>query len=110
MAAGLQKQILTVNFSAGMNTKVDPFQRNVSQFALLQNVVFDKDGMLTKRNGFAPLAALGTDYSYLPVSRVWWLMGISVTAKPSMRNSVGMKRCIPLKNFNLAAHSRLKMR
>ena len=37
-------------------------------------------------------------------------MGISVTRNPSILISVGMKRCMPLKNFKSAMHSRLKAR
>lgn len=62
----LQKQALTINFAKGLDTKNDPFQINVGSFLSLNNSIFDVNGRLTKRNGYAQLTSLPVDtYSYL---------------------------------------------
>lgn len=48
----LIKQPVSLSFNQGVQTKTDPFQIPIGQFANLQNVVFTKDGLLQKRNGF----------------------------------------------------------
>lgn len=54
----LQKQSLNINFSSGLDTKTDPFQVPAGKFLTLENSVFDKAGMLTKRNGYQKLSSL----------------------------------------------------
>lgn len=54
----LQKQVLNLNFSQGLDTKTDPFQVQPGKFLNLENSVFDKAGRLTKRNGFGLLSSL----------------------------------------------------
>ncbi len=54
----LQKQAVPINFSLGIDTKVDPKQVQIGKFLALQNSVFDKQGGLTKRNGFPLLTSL----------------------------------------------------
>lgn len=62
----LQKQTVNINFAQGLDKKTDPYQIPIGKFAELKNSVFDSVGRMTKRNGFAPLAALpSTDYSYI---------------------------------------------
>lgn len=63
----LQPQAIAINFSQGVNTKVDKWQLPLGQFSRLTNSIFSKQGMLQKRNGFGLLtvansgaAALGT--------------------------------------------------
>lgn len=48
----LVKQPVNITFAQGVNTKTDKWQLPVGQFASLQNTVFNKQGMLQKRNGF----------------------------------------------------------
>lgn len=48
----LQKQQVTVNFSQGLDTKTDPWQVPIGNFLELENSVFNKQGLLQKRNGF----------------------------------------------------------
>ncbi len=60
-----QKQTVNINFSQGINTKVDPWQVPVGQFELLQNSIFQKGGMLQKRNGYGLLTSQNPDSSYL---------------------------------------------
>lgn len=62
--APLQKQALTINFASGVNTKTDPFQVAAGQFLDLQNSIFDKGGLLQKRNGFGKLGVI-PDASFL---------------------------------------------
>lgn len=54
----LQRQAVTVNFSMGLDLKTDPFQLPVGAFVALDNIVFDKLGRMTKRNGFGGLSPL----------------------------------------------------
>lgn len=62
----MPKQAVNINFSQGLNQKVDPFQIPIGQFARLQNAVFDKGGRLTKRFGYSYLTDLpNTTYAYL---------------------------------------------
>lgn len=61
----LQKQPVTINFSKGIDTKIDPFQVPIGTFLRLQNSVFDKLGRLTKRNGYGQLTALPEDAAFL---------------------------------------------
>lgn len=62
----LHKQSLNINFSKGINTKTDPFHVPAGQFLSLENSIFDKGGMLQKRNGFQALTALSnTSSGYL---------------------------------------------
>lgn len=59
----LQKQPININFSQGLETKVDPFQIPIGKFSILRNSVFNKGGLLQKRNGYGPLAAVGNSDS-----------------------------------------------
>jgi hypothetical protein len=60
------KQPINIDFSKGLNLKVDPYQVPVGNFLSLVNSVFDKVGRLTKRNGFPYLTPLPVDTtSYL---------------------------------------------
>lgn len=54
----LTKQPLNISFNQGLETKVDPYQVPIGKFLSLSNSIFDTQGRLTKRNGFAPLARL----------------------------------------------------
>lgn len=48
----LQKNPININFSQGLQTKVDPYQVPIGQFQALTNTIFTKDGLQQKRNGF----------------------------------------------------------
>jgi hypothetical protein len=54
----LQKQPISINFSAGIDTKSDPFQLPVGKFLSLVNSVFTTAGRLTKRLGFKNITSL----------------------------------------------------
>src|SRR5690242_10017475 len=54
----LNKEVININFAQGLNTKSDPFQVPPGQFLALDNSVFNKGGLLQKRNGFGPLTSL----------------------------------------------------
>lgn len=60
-----QTQNVVINFAQGLNTKLDPFQLPVGQFLSLQNAVFQKGQMLSKRNGYQAIAGAPTSSSYL---------------------------------------------
>lgn len=54
----LQKQPVSINFAQGLETKVDDKQVPAGKFLALSNSVFDKQGRLTKRNGFPLITTL----------------------------------------------------
>lgn len=54
----LPKQNLPISFSQGLDTKTDPFQIPFGKFLSLKNSIFQKGGLLQKRNGFPALTAL----------------------------------------------------
>ncbi len=62
----LTKQGIDISFAQGLDTKTDPKRVAVGKFLALQNTVFNKGGLLQKRNGYGQLASLpDTSYSYL---------------------------------------------
>lgn len=63
----IQKQAVPISFAQGLDTKTDPKQVSVGKFLSLKNSVFDKGGLLQKRNGYAPLTNLpaGNNSTYL---------------------------------------------
>lgn len=54
----VNKANLNINFSQGLNTKSDPWQQPPGQMEELNNVIFDIEGLLQKRNGFGALTTL----------------------------------------------------
>jgi len=54
----LQKNAIDVNFAQGLDTKTDPKQITIGKFLKLQNTIFNKGGLLQKRNGYGLLSAL----------------------------------------------------
>lgn len=54
----LSKNNLNINFAQGLNTKSDPWQVPAGQFLSLENSIFDKAGLMQKRNGFGSLPSL----------------------------------------------------
>ncbi len=61
----LNKQPVNLNFSQGLDTKTDPFQVQPGKFLSLTNTVFEKGGLLQKRNGYAQLPMLpDSTYTY----------------------------------------------
>lgn len=54
----LQKQAIEMNFGKGVDTKTDPNQVQLGNMLTLENAVFLKGGLLTKRNGFQALPKL----------------------------------------------------
>lgn len=62
----LNKQAIDVSFAEGLDTKTDPKRVQIGKFLELENTVFNKGGLLQKRNGYASLTALpDSTYSYL---------------------------------------------
>lgn len=54
----LPKQAIPIPFAQGLDTKTDDKQVEIGKFLLLQNSVFQKGGLLQKRNGYGSLPAL----------------------------------------------------
>jgi hypothetical protein len=62
----LEKKGIDVSFAEGLDTKSDPKRVKIGNFVQLENTVFQKGGLLQKRNGYARLTSLpNTSYSYL---------------------------------------------
>ncbi len=62
----IEKQGVDISFAQGLDTKTDPKRVQVGKFLQLENTIFNKGGLLQKRNGYGSLASLpDTSYSYL---------------------------------------------
>lgn len=62
----LTKQAVDVSFAQGLDTKTDPKRLQMGRFRRLENMVFQKGGLLLKRAGYPQLSSLpNTSYSYL---------------------------------------------
>lgn len=62
----LNKQAIDVSFAQGLDTKTDKKRVQIGKFLELENTVFDKGGLLQKRNGYPKISTLpNTSYSYL---------------------------------------------
>lgn len=58
----IQSQAFPINFSQGLDTKTDPKQVQIGKFLKLENSIFEKGGLLQKRNGFGFIADLPAGY------------------------------------------------
>ena len=97
------KQPVNINFSNGIDTKMDPWQLPVGQFLRLQNSIFDKGGQLKKRNGYSSLPALpNCTYSYLTTfNNNLTAIGSNIAALNQTSNQWISKGSIqPLKKLN----------
>ncbi len=54
-----QRQTALINFGQGLDTKTDPWQVQIGKFESLQNSIFQKGGLLSKRNGYGLLYQQG---------------------------------------------------
>ncbi len=62
----LTKTGIDVSFASGLDTKTDKKRVQIGKFLELENTVFDKGGLLQKRNGFPRLTTLSdTSYTHL---------------------------------------------
>ncbi len=61
----LNKNPVSINFAAGVDTKSDPKQVPIGKFLNLKNSVFGTDGMLKKRNGYGLLSTIPTVPDYI---------------------------------------------
>lgn len=59
------KQSVSFNFQKGLDLKTDSWQLNLGNFLSLQNSIFQKGGLLQKRNGYGLLTNENPDSSYL---------------------------------------------
>lgn len=62
----IQKIPVPISFQQGLGQKIDPKQLQIGKFQSLQNVTFDKIGLMKKRNGFGSL----TEISALDLSSI----------------------------------------
>lgn len=60
-----QSVTVPINFSQGLDLKTDPWQVALGKFEKLENSIFQKGGLLQKRNGYGELTALTPPSSYL---------------------------------------------
>ena len=62
----IEKQAVDISFAQGLDQKTDPKRVQMGKFVRLENTIFNKGGLLQKRNGNAKLTSLpDTTYSYL---------------------------------------------
>ncbi len=62
----IQKQAVDISFAQGLDTKTDPKRVQVGKFVKLENMVFNKGGLLQKRYGYPKLSSLpDTTYTHL---------------------------------------------
>lgn len=54
----IQKQNVNIPFAQGLDTKTDPKQVQFGRFLSLKNSIFDKSGLMQKRNGFQKLTSV----------------------------------------------------
>lgn len=57
------RQAFPIPFSEGLDTKSDEKQIKIGKFLSLQNSIFQKGGLLQKRNGYGPISSIGLDLS-----------------------------------------------
>ena len=112
----IQKQAVPINFSQGLDTKTDPKQVSAGKFLSLENSIFDKGGLLQKRNGYQELTtlpdltsnylttfngnltALGSSIqAYNQSNEDWVSRGqtspLSLSTLPLIRNSINQVQC-----------------
>lgn len=112
----LQKQDIDISFAEGLDTKTDPKRVKMGKFLRLENRVFNKGGLLEKRNGYGVLSSLpDTSYSYLNTfngnltaigkniaaynngAQTWISRGsiqpLSVATLPLLRNNLNQTAC-----------------
>src|SRR6266853_5523021 len=61
----LQKQPIDISFQKGLDQKTDPFRVPIGNFLRLQNQIFQKGGLLSKRNGYGQLTTLPSSADFL---------------------------------------------
>ncbi len=98
----LTKGNTNIPFGIGLDTKTDPKQVQPGKMLALSNTIFQKQGLLQKRNGFGPLptlpaldtstlttfggslAAIGTNfYNYAPETQTWYNKGLITSVTTS---------------------------
>lgn len=112
----LNKQAIDIPFAEGLDTKTDPKRVKMGKFVRLENTVFNKGGLLQKRNGYSRLTSLpDTSYSYLTTfngnltaigsniaaynsgANSWVQRGkiqpVSVNTLPVIRNNLNQSAC-----------------
>lgn len=112
----LDKQNVNLPFARGLDTKTDAFQVQPGKLLSLQNAVFNKGGMLQKRNGYASLAALPSIdatylttfdtnltaigkavYAYSSGQETWaskgYIQPLELDVLPLIRNSLNQSQC-----------------
>lgn len=57
----LDKQNVQINFAQGLDTKTDPKQVQIGKFLDLENSIFTKAGLLSKRNGYTALPPISAN-------------------------------------------------
>lgn len=112
----IEPQSININFQQGLNQKVDPWQLPIGNFATFNNGVFDKVGLIKKRNGYTELTSLpNATYaylttlnggltaigpsvaSYIPSTSSWVPKGktfpLKESTQPLVRNSLNQTQC-----------------
>lgn len=102
----LQKQPISINFSQGLDLKSDPKQVQPGKFLRLENTIFEKGGLLQKRNGYAELTQLPNTSSNLVTTFNGNLTAVGPTLQAY---SSGSKTWVNRGNFNPATLTTLPL-
>lgn len=112
----IRKQPISISMGQGLDQKSDPKQLPIGKLSGLQNTVFQKGGLLQKRNGYGSLPSLpDDDYTYLttfngnltaigtslaalsPGANSWLTHGsietVDIETLPLIRNSLNQSQC-----------------
>lgn len=110
------KDGIDISFAQGLDTKTDPKRVAIGNFVSLKNTVFNKGGLLQKRNGYGLLSSLpDTSYGYVTTlsgnltaigtsiaaynssNSTWVSKGsiqpVSVNTLPLIRNNLNQTTC-----------------
>lgn len=110
------KSAVDISFAQGLDQKTDPKRVQMGKFVKLENTVFNKGGLLQKRNGYPKLSSLpNTTYSslttfnedltaigpniaaYNSANATWVQKGniepLSITTLPLLRNNLNQTAC-----------------
>ncbi len=112
----IEKNAVDISFAKGLDQKTDPKRVTMGNFLKLRNTIFNKGGLLQKRNGYNKLKSLpDTTYSYLTTfnegltaigpniaayntaNASWVQKGniepLSLSALPLLRNNLNQTAC-----------------
>jgi len=112
----IRKQNIPISMGQGLDQKSDPKQIAIGKYSILQNTVFDKSGLLQKRNGYGylpdlpdtsskylttfngDLTAIGTNLKALAAGSNRWvtkgnIQPVDLETLPLIRSNLNQSQC-----------------